>query len=73
MWRNKYEAFASFLIVKANEMYYLSALFGKELYMFRTDLLSIIRGLNRVLTAICIFHTNDADFKLMVPCILIQC
>jgi uncharacterized protein involved in propanediol utilization len=34
-------------------MHYLSALFGKELYMFRTDLqvLSIIRGLNIVFTA----------------------
>ena len=33
-------------------MRYFSALFGKELYMFRTDLLSIIRSLNTVFTAI---------------------
>jgi len=26
-------------------MHYFSTLFGKELYMFRTDLLSIIRSL----------------------------
>jgi len=26
-------------------MHYFSALFGKELYMFQTDLLSIIRSL----------------------------
>jgi H2-forming N5,N10-methylenetetrahydromethanopterin dehydrogenase-like enzyme len=33
-------------------MYYFSALFGKELYMFPADLLSIIRSLNTVFTAI---------------------
>jgi len=31
---------------------------GKELYMFQTDLLSIIRSLNTVFTAIGIFHTS---------------
>jgi len=40
-------------------MQYLSALFGKELYMFQTDLPSIIRSLNTVFTAICICHTSD--------------
>jgi hypothetical protein len=38
-------------------MHYFSTLFGKELYMFQTDLLSIIRGLNTVLTALGICHT----------------
>jgi len=46
------------LITKANEMHYFLALFGKELYMFRTDLLSIIRSLNTVPTAIGIYHTS---------------
>ena len=32
--------------------------FGKKLYMFRTDLLSITRSLNTVLTAIGICHTK---------------
>ena len=32
-------------------MHYFSALFGKELYTFRTDLLSIIWSLNTVFTA----------------------
>jgi hypothetical protein len=32
--------------------------FGKELYMFRTDLLSIIRSLNTVFTAIDTCHTE---------------
>jgi hypothetical protein len=36
---------------KANDMQYFVTLFGKELYMFRTDLLSIIRSLNTVFTA----------------------
>jgi len=44
------------LIIKANEIRYLSTLIGKELYMFRTDLLSIIRSLNTVFTAIGICH-----------------
>jgi len=39
-------------------MRYFSALFGKELYMFQTDLLSIIRSLNTVFTAIGISYTE---------------
>jgi len=50
-----------FLIIKANEMHYFSTLFSKELYMFRTDLLSIIRSLNIVFTAIGICHTSYVD------------
>jgi hypothetical protein len=33
-------------------MHYFSASFGKELYMFRTDLVSIIRSLNTVCKAL---------------------
>ena len=35
---------------KTNEMHYFSTLFGKELYMFRTGVLSIIKSVNTVLT-----------------------
>jgi hypothetical protein len=35
--------------------------FGKELYMFRTDLLSIIRSLNTVFTAIGICHMTNTS------------
>jgi hypothetical protein len=42
-------------------MHYFSVLFGKELYMFRTDLLSIVGSLNTVFTAIGIGHTSYAD------------
>jgi len=42
-------------------MHYFSPLFGKELYMFRRDLLSIIRSLNTVLTAIGVCHTGYVD------------
>ena len=49
------------LIIKFNEMHYFSTLFGKELFMFRTDLLSIIRSLNTVFTANGIFHTSYVD------------
>jgi len=55
------ETYNKILIIKANEMHYFSALFGKELYMFRTDLLSIIRSLNTVFTAIGICHTSYVD------------
>jgi len=42
-------------------MHYFSTLFGKELHVFRTDLLSIIRSLNAVFTAIGICHTSYVD------------
>jgi hypothetical protein len=48
-------------IIKANEMHYCSVLFGTELYMFRTDLLSIIGSLNTVFTAIGICRTSYVD------------
>jgi len=35
--------------------------FGKELYVFRTDLLSIIRSHNIVFTAVGIGHTSYVD------------
>jgi hypothetical protein len=38
------------LIIKANKMHCFSDLFGEEPYIFRTDLLSIIRSLNTVFT-----------------------
>ena len=47
-------------------MHYFSTLFGKELYMFRTDLLSIIRSLNIVFTAIGICHTICVDCLLVL-------
>jgi len=42
-------------------MHYFSTLFGKELSMLRTDLLSIIRSLNTVFTVIGICHTSYVD------------
>jgi hypothetical protein len=45
-------------------MDYISALFDKELHMFRTDLLSIIRTLNTVFTAIDICHISYVDWLL---------
>ena len=35
--------------------------FDKELYMFWTDLLSVIRGLNTVYTAVGICHASFVD------------
>jgi len=42
-------------------MHYFSVLFGTELHMFQTDLLSIIRSLNTVFTAIGICHAGSVD------------
>ena len=46
---------------------FLKLNFGKELYMFRTDLLSIIRSLNTVFTAIGICHASYVDCLLARP------
>jgi hypothetical protein len=54
-------------MIKANEMQYFSTLFGKELYMFWTDVLSIIRSLNTVFTAIGICHAGYVERLLAVP------
>jgi len=40
---------------------FLKFIFDKELYMFQTDLLSIIRSLNTVYTAIGVCHANWVD------------
>jgi len=44
-------------------MHYFSTLFGKELYVLRADLLSIIGSLHTVFTAvgICSIQTSLAD------------
>jgi len=44
--------------MEANEMHYFPTLFGKELYMFRTDLLFIIRNLITVFTTVGISRTS---------------
>jgi hypothetical protein len=46
------------LIIKAKKVHYLSTLFGKERYIFRTDLLPIIRSLNTLFTVTGICHTS---------------
>jgi len=43
---------------------FLNFILEKELYMFRTDLLSIIRSLNTVFTATGICHTSYVDYLL---------
>jgi len=49
------------LITKAKKMHYSQVCFDKELYIFRTDRLSIIRSLNTVYTATGICHTSYVD------------
>ena len=50
--RTEYCASWYILIIKANKMHYFSTLVWRELYMFWTGLMSIIRSLNTVFTAI---------------------
>jgi hypothetical protein len=45
-------------------MHIFLTLFGKQLYMFRTYLLSIIRSLNTVFTEIGVRHTGYVDCPL---------
>jgi len=45
-------------------MLHFSALFGKELLMFLTDLLSIIRSVNIVFTAIGIRYAGYVDCRI---------
>jgi hypothetical protein len=42
-------------------MHYFSDLFGKDHYMFWTDLLSIVMSVNNVFTATAICHTSHVD------------
>jgi len=44
-----------------NKMHYFSAVLGKELYMFQTDWLSVIRSLNTVFTVTVICHASYVD------------
>ena len=57
----RHENEAGILIIKPTRRSLSQLYFGKELYMFRTDLLSIIRSLNTVFTAIDIFHASYVD------------
>jgi hypothetical protein len=69
-WHSEDRASWYILIIKANNVNYFTIYFGKELYMFRTYLLSIIRSLNSVYTAIRICHASYVD-KYLLLCI--QC
>ena len=50
IWHSEDRASWYILIMKANEMQYFTNLFDKVLYMFRTDLLSIIRSISTLYT-----------------------
>ena len=54
-------------ILEANKMHYFSTLFcfDIQLYMFRTDSLSIIRSLDTVFTAIGVCHTEILKHQLL--------
>jgi hypothetical protein len=54
----KFSIYCKILILKPTRCTIFVPYFGKELYMFRTDLLSIIRSLNTVFTAIGICHAT---------------
>jgi hypothetical protein len=49
------------LIIEPRSCTICQIYFGKERYLFRTDLLSVIRSLNTVYTAIGICHASFTD------------
>ena len=57
IWHSKECAAWYILIIKAKKMHHFSTSFGKELYMFQTDLLSISRSLNTIFTVIVVMLT----------------
>jgi len=62
VWHSEDRAASSYiLITKASKMKYLSALFWRELHVFRTSLLSIVWSLNTVFTATGICHGTYVD------------
>jgi hypothetical protein len=63
-WHSEDRASWYIIIMKANKCTVSQLYFGKELCMFRTDLLSIIRSLNTVYTAIGICPTGYVDWLL---------
>ena len=52
---------AGILLIKPTRCIFSQLYFGKEIYMFLTDLLSTIRNLNSVFTSIGICHTGYVD------------
>jgi len=50
--------------MEANKMHNFSTLFGKEIYILRTDLLSIMRSLDTVFTETGICYTIYVDCPL---------
>ena len=53
-------------------MHYFSLIFDEVLYIFRTDILSIIRSLNTVYTAISICHASNIDIQYTVLRLLVM-
>jgi hypothetical protein len=49
--------------MEANKMHCFSTLFDKQLYIFRRDLLSIIRSSDAVFTEIGIYHTSMTNLS----------
>ena len=60
-WHNTCWDSLVILIIKPTRCTISQIYFDKELYMFRTDLLSIIRSLNTVYAAIGICHASSVD------------
>jgi hypothetical protein len=63
IWHSEDRASWYIRTIKANKMHISQLYFGKEFYVFRTDLLSIIRSLNTVFTAEGICHTSYVDCR----------
>ena len=78
IWHSEDRASWYIRILEANEIHYFSSYFDKQLYMFRTDLLSIISSLDTVFTAsgICLLagsqhtsmtNTSCCEYSIKTP------
>ena len=62
MWYEEMKLVPNILIIKPTRYFISQLYFGKQLYMFRTDLLSTIRSLNTVFTATSMTNTNCFEY-----------
>jgi hypothetical protein len=67
IWHLEDRASWCILIIKPNRCTISQLYFGKQLYMFRTDLLSIIKILNTVFKAIGICRTSCCEYSIKTP------
>jgi len=67
MWYEEKKLVLNILIIKATRWTISQLYFGKQLYIFRTDLLSTIRSLNTVFTTNSMTNTICCEYCIKTP------